>query len=62
KKKLHNKNLDFIVLNSPTDTTGFKHDTNKITIIDKSSVRALDLMSKTNAAKEIVKTIISKLL
>jgi phosphopantothenoylcysteine decarboxylase/phosphopantothenate--cysteine ligase len=35
-KKVKNKNLDFIVLNSLKDEgAGFKHATNKITIIDK---------------------------
>jgi phosphopantothenoylcysteine decarboxylase / phosphopantothenate---cysteine ligase len=61
KKKLYTKNLDFIVLNSPTAVTGFKHDTNKITIIDSESLRELELMSKKDAAKEIVNTIVNKL-
>ncbi len=60
KKKLHNKNLDFIVLNTLSDKTGFTHDTNKITIIDKKSTRKLELMSKENCAKEIVNEIIRK--
>ena len=68
KKKLHNKNLDFIVLNSPSDKTGFTHDTNKITIIERGNngnkgnkgdkVNRFELMSKENCAKEIVKEII----
>ena len=42
KKKLHNKNLDFIVLNSLKDAgSGFGYDTNKITIIDKKNVKGL---------------------
>ena len=60
KKKLHNKNLDIIVLNSPSKNTGFSHDTNKITIIDKKSTRKLEMMSKEDCAKEIVKEIIKK--
>jgi len=61
KKKLHNKNLDFIVLNSPSNKTGFTHDTNKITIIEKGNkVKEFELMSKENCAKEIVKEIIKK--
>ncbi len=61
KKKLHNKNLDFIVLNSPSDKTGFTHDTNKITIIDKKNVKKFELMSKENCSKEIVNEIIRKI-
>src|ERR1035437_1512356 len=61
KKKLHNKNLDFIVLNSLKDTkSGFGFDTNKITIIDKKNVKRFELMSKKEAAKEIVNEIIKK--
>jgi phosphopantothenoylcysteine decarboxylase/phosphopantothenate--cysteine ligase len=62
KKKLHNKNLDLIVLNSLKDTkSGFGFDTNKITIIDKKNVKRFELMSKTEAAKEIVSEIIKKI-
>ena len=61
KKKLHNKNLDFIVLNSPSDQTGFTHDTNKITIIDKRNVKKFNLMSKDECAKEIINEIIRKI-
>src|ERR1035437_7514575 len=61
KKKLHNKNLDFIVLNSLKDAgSGFGYDTNKITIIDKKNVRRFEMMSKKDAAKEIVQEIIRK--
>lgn len=61
KKKLHNKNLDFIVLNAPSANTGFTHDTNKITIIDRKNIKKLELMSKENCAKEIVNEIIRKI-
>lgn len=67
KKKLYNKNMDLIVLNSPTSETGFMHDTNKITIIEKrfdsaqrDKVKKFELMSKENCAKEIVNEIIRK--
>ena len=61
KKKLHNKNLDIIVLNSLKDAgSGFNNDTNKITIIDKRTVKKFSLMSKKDAAKEIVSEIIRK--
>lgn len=55
-KKLVAKNLDFIVLNSLQDKgAGFKHDTNKITIVDKSNkITKFELKSKANVAKDIV--------
>ncbi len=33
RSKLKDKNLDMIVLNSPTDKTGFEHDTNEVTVL-----------------------------
>ena len=63
KKKLHNKNLDFIVLNSPSDKTGFTHDTNKITIIEKGNkIKKFELMSKDECAKMIINEIIQQIL
>ncbi|MBI4946437.1 MAG: bifunctional phosphopantothenoylcysteine decarboxylase/phosphopantothenate--cysteine ligase CoaBC [Bacteroidetes bacterium] len=62
KKKLHNKNLDFIVLNSLKDSgSGFGFDTNKITIVDKKYEKQFKLMSKKDAAKNIVNEIIKKM-
>lgn len=62
KKKLYNKNLDMIVLNSLKDSaSGFGYDTNKITIIDKRNENGFKLMSKQDAAKEIVKEIITRI-
>lgn len=60
KKKLKNKNLDFIVLNSLRDSgAGFNTDTNKITIIDKNKkVTAFGLKSKTEVAADIVNKVI----
>lgn len=54
--KLQKKNLDFIVLNSLNDSgSGFKHDTNKIKILDKSgAVFTYDLKPKTEVAVDIV--------
>ncbi|MCH5334972.1 MAG: bifunctional phosphopantothenoylcysteine decarboxylase/phosphopantothenate--cysteine ligase CoaBC [Alistipes sp.] len=53
--KLERKNLDFIVLNSLRDKgAGFGTDTNKITLLDRSSAESLPLMSKRDAAKAIV--------
>lgn len=53
--KIRKKNLDFIVLNSLNDKgAGFKTDTNKITIIDKSLKKtSFDLKSKTEVAEDI---------
>jgi phosphopantothenoylcysteine decarboxylase / phosphopantothenate---cysteine ligase len=53
--KLERKNFDFIVLNSLNDeNSAFGMDTNKITLISKSEEKALPLLSKANAAREIV--------
>lgn len=61
-EKLKKKNLDMIVLNSLRDEgAGFKHDTNKITIIEKDSVTAFDLKLKTEVAQDIVRFISAKI-
>lgn len=53
--KLRRKNLDFIVLNSLRDAgAGFRHDTNKITIISDSDIKEYPLKSKAEVAKDIV--------
>ena len=53
--KLRRKNLDFIVLNSLRDAgAGFRHDTNKVTIISESDIKAYPLKSKAEVAKDIV--------
>ena len=59
-EKLQNKNADMIVLNSLNDTgAGFGHDTNKITILEKSGQEfAFETKSKNEVAKDIVDTII----
>ncbi len=56
KKKLQNKNLDFIVLNSMRDKgAGFNVDTNKITIIDKTEKpQSFELKQKQEVAKDII--------
>lgn len=61
RKKLRNKNLDLIVLNAPTAQTGFGHETNKITIIDKKSKTESGLVSKQEAARMLVETIVRKI-
>ena len=53
-KKLAEKNLDMIVLNSLRDEgAGFGHDTNKVTFIDGSSREELPLASKAEVAEHI---------
>lgn len=61
-EKLHRKNLDFIVLNSLSDTgAGFGVDTNKITIIDNlGNCTSFPLKSKIMVAKDIVDIIEKK--
>ena len=54
--KLKKKNLDFIILNSLQDKgAGFKYDTNKITIVDKSNkITKFELKHKAEVAQDIV--------
>lgn len=54
--KLEKKNLDMIVLNSLQDAgAGFQHDTNKVTIVDKSrNVVKFELKSKAEVAEDII--------
>jgi phosphopantothenoylcysteine decarboxylase / phosphopantothenate---cysteine ligase len=61
KEKLYRKNLDFIVLNSLNENgAGFGYDTNKITIIDRyNNIDKFELKSKEEAAKDILKKIVS---
>jgi phosphopantothenoylcysteine decarboxylase/phosphopantothenate--cysteine ligase len=55
KKKLKEKQLDMIVLNSPGKETGFEVDTNKVTIIkqDGKTIK-LPLLSKFQVANKIL--------
>lgn len=59
RKKLENKNLDLIVLNSLNDTgAGFGHDTNKVTFMDrKGEVESFPLMTKKAVATAIINKI-----
>ncbi len=61
-KKLKEKNLDLIVLNSLNDQgAGFQTDTNKVTLLKgKKEKVTLPLLSKKEVAREIVHYIISK--
>ena len=62
-RKLNNKNLDFIVLNSLKDKgAGFATDTNKISILDKNGdIRSFPLKSKKLVAKDIIDYIYNKI-
>ncbi len=59
-KKLKNKNLDFIVLNSLKDKgAGFGHQTNKVTILDKNkNITHFDLKQKKEVAVDIINKIV----
>ncbi len=58
-KKLARKNFDMVVLNSLNDKgAGFKHTTNKITIIDtQNNILHFELKSKTAVANDILNEI-----
>jgi phosphopantothenoylcysteine decarboxylase/phosphopantothenate--cysteine ligase len=58
--KLLSKNFDFIVLNSlQEEGAGFKHDTNKITIIDRNNnIQNFELKTKQKVAEDILNKII----
>ncbi|HMU09979.1 MAG TPA: bifunctional phosphopantothenoylcysteine decarboxylase/phosphopantothenate--cysteine ligase CoaBC [Ferruginibacter sp.] len=62
-KKLQSKNADMIVLNSLNDAgAGFGHDTNKITIFDRTgNVFPFETKTKKEVAVDIVNTIIQQL-
>ncbi len=59
--KLRRKNLDFIVLNSLRDAgAGFRHDTNKVTIISNNNIKEYPLKSKAEVAKDIVDELVMR--
>ena len=59
--KLRRKNLDFIVLNSLRDAgAGFRHDTNKVTIISENDIKEYPLKSKAEVAKDIVDELVMR--
>lgn len=56
--KLHKKNCDLIVLNSPGDASGFGKDTNEVILINrKEEQRKLGLKSKQDIAEDILRHI-----
>ena len=59
-RKLEKKNLDFIVLNSLQDAgAGFRHDTNKITIVSRQGQKEFPLKEKSEVARDIVDQLVS---
>lgn len=60
--KLHNKNIDAIVLNSMNNPkAGFNKSTNQVTILDRNGEQVSgEVKSKTEVAKDIVQFIIRK--
>ena len=57
-KKLKNKNLDLLVLNSLNDEgAGFGTDTNKVTFVRNSGNQSFELKSKVDVAKDILNAV-----
>ncbi|GAA4373267.1 phosphopantothenoylcysteine decarboxylase [Hymenobacter koreensis] len=60
--KLRRKNFDMVVLNSLRDAgAGFRHDTNKITLVEADRVTPFDLKPKADVARDIVSAILARL-
>ena len=58
--KLDKKNCDLIVLNKPTDKSGFGTDTNEVILVDKSGENVeIELKSKIEIAKDILHYILA---
>jgi phosphopantothenoylcysteine decarboxylase/phosphopantothenate--cysteine ligase len=58
RQKLAKKNLDLVVLNSLRDPgAGFRHDTNKITIVKPATVEEYELKTKDEVAQDILESI-----
>lgn len=61
-EKLAKKNLDFIVMNSLRDQgAGFRHDTNKISIISSEGITEYPLKPKTEVATDIINELSKRL-
>lgn len=62
REKLFRKNFDIVVLNSLNDSgAGFRHDTNKICIIERDKITKFELKPKNEVARDIVQFIASKI-
>ncbi len=60
REKMERKNFDFIVLNSLNDAgAGFRHDTNKITILTRTETLSYPLKSKKEAATDIINRLVA---
>ncbi len=61
RRKLQTKNLNLIVLNSLQDEgAGFRHDTNRVTLVDAHAVVPYPLKSKQAVAHDIVEEIVRR--
>ena len=59
KKKLKSKNVDLICANSIKDSgSGFRTDTNKVTLITKDEIIPLEKLSKLETANKILDQIV----
>ena len=62
REKLIRKNFDLVVLNSLNDAgAGFRHDTNKISIIERDKITNFELKPKNEVARDIVQIIADRL-
>lgn len=62
RRKLEEKNLDLIVLNSIREPgAGFGHGTNRVTIIDGNSEMAYETKPKKEVARDILATLLQKM-
>lgn len=60
--KLRRKRFDMVVLNSLRDAgAGFRHDTNKITLVEADHVTTFELKPKADVARDIVSAILARL-
>lgn len=60
--KLDKKNFDLVILNSLNDSgAGFRHETNKISIIERDKITKFELKPKVEVARDIVRYIGEKL-
>jgi phosphopantothenoylcysteine decarboxylase/phosphopantothenate--cysteine ligase len=52
REKLARKRIDLVVLNAPADSLGL--DTNRVTLVDRTGARELEVMTKREAAEHIL--------
>ncbi len=63
RRKLHEKNLDLVVLNNPCDErSAFEHDTNRVTLVlPGGKPQKWPLLSKTEVARKLLDLLVTKL-